>query len=829
MKTGKMRRAVLASLLVSSMMFSACGSTPTEHEVTPTDMPQVTETPKSDETPSPTNVPSPADVPEVTGEPEKEPDTSGEDLTVQPEGNYIKLALNVYYNDSDSAYYENESGKPIYVTGEGQYTVSFDCAVDLSEKAKSLGVHSLTNLTAIYLLDMGVGEGAQSPMTACNIMYDAVVVDKTALTVTQTAPKSAFKSSGIFDTNDPINSWDGSMVAEVNATSNHVANFTTVNQPTTISVTFTLSDVVWKTEDSAQNTPDETTEGDTAGNTEEKKYTNTARFSDMDFASMDAITLTKYLGNGINLGNTMEAYAHKALGPRASVSSYETYWGEPVTTKEMVQGMKDAGFDTLRIPVAWTNMMDFENNNFTIDTGYLDRVEEIVNYALDAEMFVIINDHWDGGWWGMFSSKTDATVEKAWTMYTEIWTQVAERFKDYSEMLIFESANEELGNSLNSNTMCEDAGHLTVSQCYEMTTKINQKFVDIVRGSGSKNATRFLLIAGYNTDITMTCDSRYVMPKDTMDGKLLISVHYYTPWNYCGSEKDARWGMKKEYSEMNSLLKKMTKFTDAGYGVIIGEYAALPFSENGKTTLKQNTMEFTTNFLDNCDWYNYCPMLWSCNDYYRRYSCSMINEEIAELFSGRRYELEEQAGEDYLVEVKNRMETAAEAAPEVWTGTETYEPGTPVAWIMWNGGAGTYSVGDTFNAADCTAGITAHNTVIEGPGEYTVSLDFAGGNDGLTFAALGLANCETLYPGCIVNIKKILVDGEPIKMKAMGYTCSDDSRCTRVNLLNEWVTAVPQEARSVSGQLSMCSPVILDKTQMVDMKNITIVFDFIVK
>jgi len=734
--------------------------------------------------------------------------------------NYIELALNVYYNDGDHGYFANEAGESIKVSKDGQYTLSFDCSKDLSEEATKLGVSSLTNLTAIYILDMGSKNGEASKVYGCDIMYDKVVVDDTELTINMKEPKSAIKTSGVFDTNDPINGWDGSKVDEVSATSDHVANFTTVKNPTKISVTFTLSNMDF--------------DGDPKKDTEQPSasangYVNTAKFSDMDFTNMTALELTKYLGNGNNLGNTMEAYGHATLGPNASVSSYETFWSQPVTTEPMIKAMKNCGFDTLRVPVSWTNMMDYENGDYTINVAYLDRVEEIVNYALNNEMFVIVNDHWDGGWWGMFGSATPATVEKAWDMYEAIWTQVADRFKDYSDMVIFESANEELGNSLNSNTLCPDSGVLSEDECYKLTNEINQKFIDIVRNSGGNNDDRFLLIAGYNTDIDKTVDARFVMPKDTAKSKLFTSVHYYTPWNYCGSEKDARWGLKKEYEDMDSYLEKLKRFTDEGYGVIIGEYAALPVydSDTGISTLKQNTTEFTRHFLDLCDVNNYCPVLWGRNDFVNKSTLTMISDELLELYTSRCYAEESAAGDGYLDKVKASIKADEEAAIEMWPDVETYEAGTPVAWIMWNGGAGTYSVGDVYNPADNTQGIIAHDVVVNGAGEYTVSLEFEGQNDGLTFAALAIADCELLYPNAIIKIKSITANGEELKMTAVPYTSSDDGKCTRVNLVNEWVNEMPEDARTYAATLAACKPVILDKTQLVGLKDITITFELI--
>ena len=161
---------------------------------------------------------------------------------------------------------------------------------------------------------------------------------------------------------------------------------------------------------------------------------------------LSAIELTRLMGNGTNLGNTMEACNTNAIAPGNSPLTYEVGWGQPVTTQEMLTAMKAAGFDTIRIPVAWmTNATTLAiNGDYIIDPAYLDRVAEIVDYARNAGMYVIINDHWDGGWWGMFGSESAETRQLAMDAYIGMWTQIAVRFADYSDYVIFESANEEL-------------------------------------------------------------------------------------------------------------------------------------------------------------------------------------------------------------------------------------------------------------------------------------------------------------------------------------------------------------------------------------------------
>lgn len=551
---------------------------------------------------------------------------------------------------------------------------------------------------------------------------------------------------------------------------------------------------------------------------------------------LSASELTVLMGNGINLGNTMEAYGRISLGTEAPVSSYETFWSQPVTTQEMITGMKNAGFDTLRIPVAWTNAMDYESGDYTIREDYLNRVEEIINYALNENMYVVINDHWDGSWWGMFGSSSEETRQKAWDLYTSMWTQIAERYKEYSDYLIFESANEELGNRLNDTDVAADSGTLSADECYEMTLKINQKFVDIVRGTGGNNESRFLLIAGYNTDVDMTTDDRYIMPTDPANevNKLILSVHYYTPWGYCGNESLSLWGTKRNYGEMNSLLESLTKFTDQGYGVIIGEYGVLVKSDG---TLKKNAALYYKNFLDNCDLYNFCPLLWDCNNLYNRQDCKIIDDEIAALYKERAYANEAAMTDEEKAarpdKIKAEMDQAYADAPAAFDdGAIDLDDSTSVAWIMINSSDWNvmYSVGDVYDPGAKTDGLVATDVEITGEGTYTVSLDFTGvpGGyaNGMAFSALAIGNGELLYPGYTVNITEVLVNGEPYTLTAKPYTTSDDARCTRVNLYNEWVTQVPGDARTPDGDTTGISPVIVDNADLTHMETLSITFEY---
>ena len=528
--------------------------------------------------------------------------------------------------------------------------------------------------------------------------------------------------------------------------------------------------------------------------------------------TMTSLEVIRAMGNGINLGNTLEAYNHQGYLIGSSPDSFETGWGQPRTTEEMIKGMKAAGFDTIRIPVAWTNGMNFESGAYTIDERLMNRVDEVVTWALDADMYVIINDHWDGGWWGMFGAKEQETRDRAMEMYKSMWTQIGEHFADRSYKLIFESANEELGDRLNDKEITGSKGVLNENECYATTNLINSEFVKLIRSLGGNNADRFLLIAGYNTDITKTCDDRFVMPEDTADSKLLLSVHYYTPWDYCGTDGVNQWGSPSDLKEQNDLFEKLSKFSKQGYGVVIGEYAVM--KKNGG--IKEDTDKFYANLMDNCDVYDFCPVLWDCSNFYKRISNTLSDENLAELFAERA--LANEAGKS-VEEIKSAAQTRLEETYTFAMGESVADvelmpsEDSAIAWIMYQSSDYTksYSVGDNYDPTNKTKGIKEQNALITGEGTYTVSLDFtgAGSAKGVAFSALGISNGEDLFPGYIVTIDEILINGEPYELQGRSYTSSDDEHCTRVNLYNAWVSSVPDEARTADGDLTDCSAQIL--------------------
>lgn len=276
---------------------------------------------------------------------------------------------------------------------------------------------------------------------------------------------------------------------------------------------------------------------------------------------------------GWNLGNTLDVCQADRDGDgkinehvEAGEKVDETLWGNPKATKELFTSLKKNGVNAVRIPVTWRDHMDSDGN---IDREWMDRVQQVVDYAYSQGMYVIINVHHDGGGdpkfgaWIIEESQNDYNTFLK--KYKNVWKQIAERFKNYSDYLIFESMNE-VGFDTLYNKNKADA--------YNLINKINQDFVDIIRATGGNNAKRHLLIAGYYTDIERTCDSLYKMPDDKA-GRCILSVHYYTPWDFCTCDRKHTWGTNSEVWQMETLIGKMKKnFVDKGIPVIIGEYAA---------------------------------------------------------------------------------------------------------------------------------------------------------------------------------------------------------------------------------------------------------------
>lgn len=278
---------------------------------------------------------------------------------------------------------------------------------------------------------------------------------------------------------------------------------------------------------------------------------------------------------GINLGNTLEACNCSWLSNKLD---YETGWQPTKTTQKIIDYYKELGFKSVRIPVAW--YVHTSGSNYTIDSAWMNRVKQIVDYCVNFGLYVVLNDHWDSGWVeNSFDDTSEKNVAEKCSIMKRLWTQIANRFKYYDEHLIFAGLNEP--NSDNATKV-------------KALLQYEQAFIDAVRSTGGNNATRVLAVQGPNTDIDRTCDLYDIdLLNDSAEDALLLEVHFYGPYNFAQMMKDEDWGKMAYYWGSGNHMRtsthnatwgeekwvegqfaKMKKFTEKGIPVIIGEYGA---------------------------------------------------------------------------------------------------------------------------------------------------------------------------------------------------------------------------------------------------------------
>ncbi|HEY0954722.1 MAG TPA: glycoside hydrolase family 5 protein [Roseateles sp.] len=269
--------------------------------------------------------------------------------------------------------------------------------------------------------------------------------------------------------------------------------------------------------------------------------------------------LAREMAPGWNLGNSLEAIGG------------ETAWGNARTTKPLIQAVKAAGFKSIRIPLAWKQYADAQGR---IKPEWMARVTEVVGWAREAGLIVMINIHWDGGWMQPTAKHQDE-VNRRLALY---WTQIAEHFKDHNEGLLFAGTNE---------VMVEGDYGKPTAEYVKAQNSFNQTFVTTVRATGGHNPRRHLVVQGFNTNIDHTVDFA-VLPADPTPGRLMMEVHYYDPyeftlqnegkvWQWGRGATDpkvtANWGGEAHADKQFDKMK--TRFIDRGVPVILGEYGAV--------------------------------------------------------------------------------------------------------------------------------------------------------------------------------------------------------------------------------------------------------------
>ncbi len=313
----------------------------------------------------------------------------------------------------------------------------------------------------------------------------------------------------------------------------------------------------------------------------------------------DAIAWTYNIVAGWNLGNSLESAGGEwddATGTWSNIwvqdrNNWETAWGNPKTTNEMIVALKKAGFNAVRIPVRWFPHVT-NDETMEIDSRWLARVKEVVDYCINNGMYAIINTHHD--LW-MENHPFNAEAEVISKKEIALWRNIAAYFKDYDEHLVFAGTNE-----VNVNWAAPTAENLKVQNGF------NQDFVKAVRSTGGRNWYRNLVVQTYSSNASYGL-SGFVTPTDVVDNRLIVEYHYYDPYDYCGSGAVYYWG--KDFAQygsisssgqeaaMQSLFAQMAeKWHAQGLGVMMGE-TGVTYHTAGSTAAVSHQIESMKYYL----------------------------------------------------------------------------------------------------------------------------------------------------------------------------------------------------------------------------------------
>lgn len=302
----------------------------------------------------------------------------------------------------------------------------------------------------------------------------------------------------------------------------------------------------------------------------------------------NAVEFAMTMAPGWNLGNNLDA----AINGVAN----ETCWGNGACTQQIMERVREAGFRSVRIPVSWIGHIGAAPD-YTIQPAWMNRVKEVVGYAHQAGLKVIINIHHDGNpdvaqqnyWLDIRKSIDDEAYNKrVKEQLAAVWTQIANRFKDEGDYLIFEDLNEINDGNPNSGDK---------TRAMNILNQWNQVFVDAVRATGGNNATRYLAIASFyaRCDLAVQC---LTIPTDITENRILVSVHSYDPWNFAGAGIDSNWGhtgacyRNGEAECVERLQMLYDRFVSRGIPVYMGECGAVNRADNKETAYQRYYLEY---------------------------------------------------------------------------------------------------------------------------------------------------------------------------------------------------------------------------------------------
>lgn len=330
-----------------------------------------------------------------------------------------------------------------------------------------------------------------------------------------------------------------------------------------------------------------------------------------------ALSFVKKMGAGTNLGNSLDATGLRAYEPDAGDLEYETYWGNPAIDEEVFAAIYDAGFRTVRIPVTWEEHMDAEGN---ISAAWMNRVAEVIDMAFNEKLYVIVDMHHEE--WLNLEMKNEKIITDR---FCKVWGQIAERFRDYDEHLIFESMNEpRLRNS-------EYEWGKGIPELRDMVNRLNNSFVETVRGSGGNNSKRYLMITPYASSYESEAMSALTIP----DHKIIVSIHAYIPYDFCQNiEGTTKWNAEgaDTKAKISEAFERMDElFVSKGIPVIITEFGC-----KDKDNIKER-IAWTAYFTETAKAKKIPYIWWDCNDYklMNRENKLWIYPELVKILTGQ--------------------------------------------------------------------------------------------------------------------------------------------------------------------------------------------------
>lgn len=318
-----------------------------------------------------------------------------------------------------------------------------------------------------------------------------------------------------------------------------------------------------------QTPPDSNSEGTQETGTsqgaavEEDTQTESATDQSAEMTFETAVECVANMKIGWNVGNSLDSTG--SWIDKSNMKNFETAWGNPLITKQLMQVVKENGFQAVRVPVTYLDKMD---ENGTVDEQWLARVKEVVDYVLDEGLYCIINVHHDTGGGSEAWLRADGEMYENGMSerYAYLWEQIATYFQDYDERLLFESFNEILDKNSNWGG--------SKKENYEVVNKLNQLFVDTVRKTGGNNAQRNIIVLTYGASSAGSQVNGFQVPEDSAENHLIAEVHIYDPSKFCNGE-DATWDEEDEKA-LDKIFKRLNEkiITAQGVPMIIGEFGS---------------------------------------------------------------------------------------------------------------------------------------------------------------------------------------------------------------------------------------------------------------